>query len=736
MVAPTQFPAEIVRRVCELVYLGCVPLCSLRTLDPEGLPSAAYDGQLSSQSVEETRRLLYALCLVNRTFYRYAQPLLFRRVQVTLPYRFMLLLQEAERDALSAALGKIRLLDFATFRALGLRRTVGESSERRFVTDVRLQTLIRACHGLVAFGASETMDSALSLSVLEELILHGGARSCPGRMRGVSTDRGRATDEHNALQSLDLCGCVSPRFVQAITEFVRKHLTYPTHRARSSMYDHPENDIAEGSDEERVTADGEPSPLSHVRIGRRHGLLTFPCLQRLGMAGVSLHHDILTAFVLAFPNLTHLDLSRTKANASLLQALGNSNVCLESLSLSRCSALTSESIVNLLTNSPTTVNLVELTLQGTLLFPSPLSPDDLRQILLRAPCIQGGALRYLDLGGCPLSDEELETIPPQPALLDLGLGSIPGISLVGVSNLLQMRAPNVQILDLAHSAGATLSAGYIHAVNLYHDLLRPCTQPPQTVIISQQLRTLGLKKDSPYHEEEETWQAPTNLRVVELASASLRTVRGGVSTWKVILGAGRRGWVVDVAAGPNPNAVNILVEPPEVEERGRGRSSQRELPEKQNTLMSGSPAPTFNHDSNQGRDTHPPASLHAKLHHGLARHATQRGMERHRLAIHADRLSRSRSLTMSAPLFDEAEEPLTGKGEQTPQLDHVQVLSQVLRDLPLDHPRRTALEHLSRLNGSVGGSIGWHSHKMEVLMGYGLLGHEIGNYAWLAYQGG
>ena len=38
------------------------------------------------------------------------------------------------------------------------------------------------------------------------------------------------------------------------------------------------------------------------------------------------------------------------------------------------------------------------------------------------------------------------------------------------------------------------------------------------------------------------------------------------------------------------------------------------------------------------------------------------------------------------------------------------------------------------MDGTVPGSVGWHSHKMEVLLGYGLLGREIGNYAWLAYQ--
>lgn len=92
-------------------------------------------------------------------------------------------------------------MDFSSFRATGLGRTVGESTERRFVTPERLYTLIHASAGLVAFGSSETMDSALSLQVLEALLLRDGGPSRPSRVRDVSTERGTGP-VHNALQSL------------------------------------------------------------------------------------------------------------------------------------------------------------------------------------------------------------------------------------------------------------------------------------------------------------------------------------------------------------------------------------------------------------------------------------------------------------------------------------------------------------------------------------------------------
>lgn len=64
----------------------------------------------------------------------------------------------------------LRILDFSLFRTQGLRRTIGEGYDSRFVTANRLLALVTAAEGLTAFGASETMDSALSFEVLEALV--------------------------------------------------------------------------------------------------------------------------------------------------------------------------------------------------------------------------------------------------------------------------------------------------------------------------------------------------------------------------------------------------------------------------------------------------------------------------------------------------------------------------------------------------------------------------------------
>lgn len=686
---PLELPYDIVRRICEIVYLDAIPLSMLRMLDPFGLPSAASDGQLVWTSMDDTRRDLYSLCLVSRSFRRAAQQLLFRRIQITMPYRFLLLLDYAVSPTAGPQLDYVRMIDFSSFRALGLRRTVGESTEKRFVTADRLASLIESTRGLTAFGASETMDSALSVKVLESLLFRDGEDSLPGRMRGVSMDRG-AYPTRAALQSLDLCGCVSPVFLESMREFVAKHLAGNTAAgAASGVYEvlgEEDEEEERGRVRERVPtfAHHRPPLVRHFKNRTQ-----FSSLQRLGLAGVRVTRDLLTPFVLSFPNLTHLDLSGTHADGTLLDALARSHVRLESLSLNRCHALTSQSVRNLLIHSPACASLVELAMAGTILFPMPISTEDLRQVLTTAPCMLRGAMRYLDLGGCPLTDAELALFPPQPSLLDLGLSACPALTLGGIRELLCERAPNVQVLDIAHSA--TAPGRGLYAAKLYHELIAPCTEPPHEMVIAIQLRQLGLGST---HSVDEQWHPPTNLRVVELSPASLSSVHGGIGSWKAVLGAGRRGWVVDTSAGPNPDAieaVDAIVPPLQAHRRVHGRYRA----------------------FTQSRSTHPSNNITFR---------------------DADERRWRNSCSMAPPMHRSLSLSAEPVQWTTSRPQKAQVRNEVVRNLPEEHPRSIALRHLAAMGGSVPVSTGWHSRKMEVLLGYGLLGREVGNYAWLAYQ--
>ena len=56
------------------------------------------------------------------------------------------------------------------------------------------------------------------------------------------------------------------------------------------------------------------------------------------------------------------------------------------------------------------------------------------------------------------------------------------------------------------------------------------------------------------------------------------------------------------------------------------------------------------------------------------------------------------------------------------------------RELPLDHPLRQSLVSLSESGGNVSTGVGWHSRKVEVLHGHGLLGRDGGLYGAVSFS--
>lgn len=873
-------PTEILREIVGLVWLDSIPKSSFRNIDPHGLPSAYPDGRKISSTQIDTRKTLYNLCLVNRAFYHEARVLLFRRIQITLPHSFNLLLRTLGASHLASAYEKyastgsvnvdpsdpasfinmvaaagfahalghklviggtasptppasrnqspapskqsateigvtltrtrsrrdyirinadedgeveliwtedptstpdspvyhvtlreehdqdaatlhrwVRLVDFSNFRTQGLRRTIGEGMDHRFVTPARLLALVTAAEGLVAFGASETMDSALSNDVLEALLFRDGEYSKPSRLRGVSVERSNGRP-NKMLQSLDLCECVSARFEEAMKEFVQTHLRKFSNRVTDTVEEETESDEVMDIDEEEERGRGRgPSDRGQSKsfsrsvstrrqVGggpSRHPArpTAFPSLNRLGLSGVTLGNELLNPFVLAFPRLTHLDLSRTKADAALLSALSSSHqLQLESLSLAFCKRITSESITELLVDAPCTQGLVELSLAGTLIFPTPIDPVDLSVIITQAPCFRSGRLRYLDLGGCGMTDELLGLIGPQPSLLDLGLSHCPNIRLETVSKLLRERAPNVQVLELSDSCTSRSSTeglttnipGYdahdasaINAVHLQSILVGPCAKTPP-VPISVQLAMMGFKSGSDASPGlPANTRAATNLRVVGLNQASLKSVRGGFGSWKVIRGSGRRGWVVDIAAGPNPEASDEvllkeadaapLVGMPADPEEGDGSMTVT------GSIARRGRSVRYSEDALDTRDTSDRASRSIRIpptaDSPLARPTIPSIRRAHSIGGGSGSRSRSRHVATSYSLPSDAK---------------VSPRDEVVRDLPQDHPRRIALQKLVDSNGHVTGDIGWHSRKMEVLLGFGFLGRETGLYALPSFQ--
>jgi hypothetical protein len=640
-----------------------------------------------------------------------------------------------------------RVLDFSTFTTQGLRRFVGEA---RLVTPAKLLALITAIsEGLMAFGASSNMDSALSLEVLESLLFRDGDMITPAQhsLRGVSMERSRDRNERSPrrLQALDLCDCTSPSFEAALTKFVEKHLRKFSGRATSTVDE--ESDDQEGSsgvdeDERRgrgrsrareMNSDRPASQtmtMSRSKSAHRSSsgapskhparATLFPSVLRLGLCGVHFSPDLLSPFVLAFNRLTHLDLSGTKADEMLLRALSASpDIELESLSLARCTRVTSTSLTELLVDSPVCTNLIELSLEGSLLYPTPLNRTDLETIITSAPFIRSGSLRYLDLGACGLDDTLLAAFPKQPALLDLGLSASPYLTLTGVAHFLMNKAPNIQVLELVDSCQST---GPMSMLQLNIQLLDPCTTTP-AMSISEQLAAMGYRRSLDGQTEtstnvRNTAQAKTNLRVVGLSVPILNQVQGSLGSWNVILGAGKRGWLVDISSGPNPEAVDEDLE---------GSDDDDEVEHQWHSSLRVSRRGRQSIEGSWEPET-PPRRLSRSPSSSMKRGPASIFMKRQGSGSHSR--SRSRALPRSSLSNKREEEEEEEEKEESP----MQPRAEVIRNLARNHPRRLRLEQLAKAKGHVIGSTGWHSKKMEVLLGMGMLGREGGSYAYAAYQ--
>jgi hypothetical protein len=381
---------------------------------------------------------------------------------------------------------------------------------------------------LTSFGATEYMDGALTLPVLKELFLRG-APSCgrgrPSRGRELivpdyndteEQDRERRRDSKD-LEAVDFTGCVSGVFVNALNEFVNTHII-------------PSVDGDSSSSEDEGRRGGRRARFARIL----EEPLMLPGLQRLGLRGVkSIQPQILMPFVLSFPSLTHLDLSGTRVTPELLYALGASQtVRLQSLALARCVMLTGESLKDFLVDAPAATQIRELTLYGDRTFPSPLSENDLHQIMALAPCFISGELLYLDLSSAPVTKELLQDVcKPQLKLRSLGLSYIPDLELNTIADFVKTKTPNVEVLTLVGTSPALEHRGSArHAsVALHTKIIRPLSTPPFSLTV----------KASPL----------TRVRVVELSVPILSSLGAGAGAWRIVRSKGGRGWYVDTSSG-------------------------------------------------------------------------------------------------------------------------------------------------------------------------------------------
>lgn len=563
----------------------------------------------------------------------------------------------------------IRHLSFTNFRTIGSRRSQDEAVRGRFVTAGRLEGVIKNTPNLRSLCMTEYVDSALSYPVLEEIffrgyskprIFHRQASLSPAVRRGTRSssnsnppadlepaqttmddqidpprpeyvpyedetedDKWSRRKLFTPLEAIDLTGCVSGAFTDAINEFGENWLNLGT----------DDNDEERGRSRgrrfvtESTGSDDEHLPLAERRTHRP----LFTGLRRLSLrACTRLHSQFLTHLILAMPNLTHLDLSGTRVSDSLLIALTQRcppGMQLESLSLARCPRLDPSCVVDFLIECPAAHSLVELNLFVNPTQGNAIQGYDLARLLREAPCFKSGRLRYLDLSSAGFTAAHLapDVFPPQPSLVSFGLSYVPHLSLRDIGTFLQGSAPGVEILTLTGSAIQDLrpDASTLQITLTLHTLLiNPLTTLPFSISgldLSGSSRKVDLSA------------GPTRLRVVELSSAirrSLDSSQGsGRSNWQVVRSKGGRGWYVDVSAGWIPHDT--------IDDWG---------------YVQGEPESV---------------------------------------------------------------------GEGLGKLSFV-------RRLPGTHPRRRWLTSLAEANGRVRSAVGWHSRKMEVVRGEGMMGREEG----------
>jgi hypothetical protein len=387
---------------------------------------------------------------------------------------------------------------------------------------------------LITFGATEYMDGALTLPVLKELLLRGTpsrGRGQPIRGRGFAIeDINEWEAEHLArrreckeLEAVDLTGCVSPVFVNSLTVFVNTHMRPVTSESESS-----ENE--DGHSHRRGRS---------ARLRLPEEPVTFPGLQRLSLGGAkSIPPQILNSFVTAFPSLTHLDLSSTRAGPDILNELASSpTVQLHSLSLARCVRLTGLSIRNFLMLAPAARYIKELNLYGDSTFPNPMSAEQFHDLFTMAPCFTSGELVYLDISSAPVDQEILNAMPAQAKLRSLGLSFIPGLPLKAISEFLRNKASQVEVLTLIGTSPELVRVQPRQASILLHSqVIRPLCAPPFQS---------GLLSSTP----SPSVQPPTRLRVIELTTSLLSALGGGAGQWRIVRSKGGRGWYVDAASG-------------------------------------------------------------------------------------------------------------------------------------------------------------------------------------------
>ncbi|RGB30154.1 hypothetical protein C1646_711883 [Rhizophagus diaphanus] len=346
--------------------------------------------------LKDDKKTLAACSLVNHTFNLHVTPILYHSVSFSYPFNFTSfansIIDESQRSQL------IHHLDLSSFSTFGLQKSKKNMDTiEKFVTPNLIIQILRYCTMLESFSISESLESAITLEVLQVLAF-----------------------ECKNIKTIDFCGLSSKQFNSALTS-----LTEIIGHVKISCY----------------YEDGIPT-YSFQKVN----YVALPHLKRLSLHECPIISETSIITLLAHsPNLTHLDLGGCSISDLTLNFLAtetNIPQTLTHLLLAKCKNISSENIAALVNECK---QLEVLNLYGDRDIATAINEYDLITILTSPSAKK---FKNLDIGSSHITLNILHTIQENClALRHLGISKACIRSITYIDNLLKA-TPNLEYIDL------------------------------------------------------------------------------------------------------------------------------------------------------------------------------------------------------------------------------------------------------------------------------------------------
>jgi hypothetical protein len=344
--------------------------------------------------LKDDKKTLAACALVNHTFNLHVTPILYHSVSFSYPSTFTsfanTIIDESQRSQL------IRHLDLSSFSTMGLQKSTATTGN--YATPNLIIQILRYCTMLESFSISESLESAITLEVLQVLAF-----------------------ECKNIKTLDFCGLSNKQFNSSLTSLteIMGHV---------NIFHYYENGILTYS-------------------FQKANYVALPHLKRLSLHECPIISETSIITLLAHsPNLTHLDLGGCSISDLTLNFLAtetNIPQTLTHLLLAKCKNVSSESITALVTECK---QLEVLNLYGHKNFVTTVVNEYDLIAILTSPSAK--KFKNLDIGSSQITLNVLHTIQENClGLRHLGISKANIQSITYLINFLNA-IPSLEYIDL------------------------------------------------------------------------------------------------------------------------------------------------------------------------------------------------------------------------------------------------------------------------------------------------